>query len=125
MITVDETSNEAGELFAEGSMIVAKDAVKLWWPNGYGRQTLYNLYVKWEDDLINSIQLRDRDTMISEKIVRVGFRSVQLRQEKANDRGLMFYFLVNEIPIFMKGSNWIPSSVLPESSYDENYGKLY
>ncbi|KAL1400011.1 hypothetical protein pipiens_007783 [Culex pipiens pipiens] len=124
VITVDETSNEAGELFVEGSMIVAKEAVKLWWPNGYGRQTLYNLYVKWEDDLINSIQLRDRDTMISEKIVRVGFRSVQLRQEKANDRGLMFYFLVNEIPIFMKGSNWIPSSVLPESSYDENYVKF-
>ena len=32
--------------------------------------------------------------------------------------GLRFYFEVNGIPIFAKGSNFIPSHILPELSYN-------
>lgn len=119
---VDENTDTTGELFVEHSLTVNKSAIELWWPNGYGRQKLYNLYVKWEDNVINSIKIHDRETMIDEKVIRVGFRNIKLSQERTSD-GLMFYFIVNDVPMFMKGSNWIPSSVLPESSYDENYGK--
>ncbi|XP_058824394.1 beta-mannosidase-like [Topomyia yanbarensis] len=122
-ITVNESSNEFGELQIEHTLTIPKASVKLWWPNGYGSQKLYNLYVKWEDNLVNSIRVHDRDTLIAEKVIRVGFRNIKLSQERTSD-GLMFYFIVNDIPMFMKGSNWIPSSVLPESSYDENYVKF-
>ncbi|XP_053698686.1 beta-mannosidase isoform X1 [Sabethes cyaneus] len=123
IIAVEETTNSFGELLVEHNLTIARKDVSLWWPNGYGRQALYNLYVKWEDSQVNNIRVHNRDTLISEKVTRVGFRTVNLSQERTSD-GLMFYFIVNDIPMFMKGSNWIPSSVLPESSYDENYVKF-
>lgn len=120
---VDKSSDDSGEIFVEHTLTINKTVVDLWWPNGYGRQKLYNLYVKWEDNAINSVQLHDRESMIAEKVIRIGFRNIKLSQERTSD-GLMFYFIVNDVPMFMKGSNWIPSSVLPESSYDENYVKF-
>lgn len=32
----------------------------------------------------------------------------------AGNNGLTFYISVNHVPVFMKGSNWIPSHILPE-----------
>lgn len=43
---------------------------------------------------------------------------MELVQEPLTN-GSSFYFKVNDIPIFAKGSNWIPSSVFPELSADE------
>ncbi|XP_058443272.1 beta-mannosidase-like isoform X2 [Malaya genurostris] len=123
IVSVNRTSSDSGELLIENILTIPKEFVKLWWPNGYGTQKLYNLYVKWEDNLVNSIKVHDRETLIAEKVIRIGFRNIKLSQEETTD-GLMFYFVINGIPIFMKGSNWIPSSVLPESSYDENYVKF-
>jgi beta-mannosidase len=39
------------------------------------------------------------------------------------DNGLSFYFKINGIPMFMKGSNWIPAHILPEHSADLKKGK--
>lgn len=38
-------------------------------------------------------------------------------------KGLTFYFKVNGYPLFMKGSNWIPSNILPELSANISIGK--
>lgn len=38
--------------------------------------------------------------------------------------GLTFYFKVNGYPIFMKGSNWIPSNILPEKAQEKDESEL-
>ena len=79
----------------------------MWWPNGYGIQKLYLLNTR--------IEIEDH---IVEKKVNIGFRTIELIQEPLQ-KGLSFYFKVNEIPVFAKGSNWIPSSVFPENLANE------
>lgn len=94
-------------------MLVEKSNVVLWWPNGYGKQKLYQLRIRFNTT--------NRDTKprykLAIKAIRIAFRTIELVQENvSNDTGLSFYFKINGINIFMKGSNWIPSSILPESS---------
>ena len=40
-------------------------------------------------------------------------RTIELIEEPEYPVGNTFYFKVNDIPIFAKGSNWIPAHVLP------------
>ncbi|XP_043477175.1 beta-mannosidase [Leptopilina heterotoma] len=83
---------------------VPLESVMLWWPNGYGDQKLYNL--------ITYVQIVPYETKSMKKI---GFRTIELIQDPL-DEGLTFYFRVNNLPIFAKGSNYIPGSIFPELS---------
>ena len=62
---------------------------------------------------------------VSEKEISFGFRTVELIQEPITrgqiEDGLTFNFRINGIDLFAMGSNWIPSSVLPENSNDLEY----
>ena len=40
-------------------------------------------------------------------------RELVLVEEPTYPKGNSFYFKINGIPIFAKGSNWIPAHVLP------------
>ncbi|CAJ0581148.1 unnamed protein product, partial [Mesorhabditis spiculigera] len=88
---------------AHAEFPVEKTSVELWWPNGHGNQVLYNLTASIPG--------------AAKKTVKVGFRKVELIQDFVNDQkpewGRHFYFKVNDIPIFLKGSNWIPVATFP------------
>lgn len=112
-------SDEFGEYTVELNRTLKKNTVKRWWPNGYGDQPLYGFQIKWEDVRTNEITSRDRVFFSASKTINVGFRTVELVQEKMSN-GLSFYFKVNDVPIFMKGSNWIPSHILPEKTVNKD-----
>jgi len=82
---------------------------QLWWPNGYGEQPLYRVEVL----LLAGGQTCDRRTY------QMGLRTLELRQED-DEWGKSFTFVVNGVPIFAKGSNWIPADSFPTRISDEH-----
>jgi beta-mannosidase len=83
---------------------------KLWWPNGLGAQPLYNFRAR---SLVNN-QLTDEMT------VRTGLRTLELRQQR-DEAGQSFMFVVNGIPVFAKGGNWIPADSFPTRITKDKY----
>jgi beta-mannosidase len=94
------------------SLWIPNDTVQLWWPNGYGNQTLYTLSVYNQGQLIGSRL--------------IGFRTVELAQHTygPNIKGLSFYFVINGHPMFAKGSNWVPPDAFHERLSDERLERL-
>lgn len=102
---------------APGSNRVALDFVvprpRLWWPNGLGAQPLYSFKARL---LING---KVTDTAST----RTGLRSVELRQQP-DAKGKSFTFVINGIPIFAKGGNWIPADSFPTRITKARYRQL-
>jgi len=74
------------------------DNPQVWWPHGMGGQPLYDLDLQ----LVGS----DSTTLDGWKR-RVGFRSVRL-DTTPDEIGSAFTLVVNDVPVFARGANWIP-----------------
>ncbi len=88
--------------------------VELWWPNGYGKQSLYNYRVV----------LYRGGRAVSEKKGRCAFREVKLVQEVKDEQLTGFEFYINGVKVFAKGSNWIPADCFTGCVTKERYGEL-
>ena len=72
---------------------------ELWWPNGLGKQNMYELSIKLVED----------EKVIEEITKKIGIRTIKLilsENEKPE-----FKFAVNNFPIFLRGANWIPGEL--------------
>jgi beta-mannosidase len=86
------------------SLQVVVPDVDLWWPHDLGSQPLYDV----------SVELSDADTgeVLDGWHRRVGFRSLRL-DTTPDAIGSAFTFVINDVPVFVKGANWIPDDCFP------------
>lgn len=77
--------------------IILKDPL-LWWPKGYGEPNLYEVRC----ELIHNGEILD------EKTDRIGIRTVHLERTESAEEDGIFRFIINGIPVRLRGSNWVP-----------------
>lgn len=98
----DAAPDEKGHGYVYEAEIVVEDP-KLWWPNGYGEQSLYKLTVSVADHSAQEAVQTVEKT--------IGLRTLTVSQE-ADEWGNEFAFIVNGVKIFTKGGNYIPEDAV-------------
>jgi len=74
---------------------------QLWWPRGYGDQPLHDL----------TVALGAGDGNLDSWHRRIGLRTVSL-DTSDDEVGTAFTIVINGVPVFIKGANWIPDDHL-------------
>ncbi len=126
-----EIQSAAGEKLSTRARVVHEDLVvaeaagdgdlqltirdpHLWWPNNLGAQPLYEVIV----ELLDASQ-----AVIDTSRRRIGLRTLYLDRHP-DQWGESFQFVVNGVPFFAKGGNWIPADTFATAVTEEQYRKL-
>lgn len=93
---------EKPALFVSGALGVRIPDARLWWPRSYGEQNLYSVKL----ELLREGQVVD---CLEETI---GLRTIAVDQVmKPGDEG-EFKVIVNDTPVMLMGSNWVPMDAM-------------
>lgn len=88
-----------------GSTTLKVNNIDFWWPRGFGNQPLYQAEL---------FLLDKEEKVITTSINTLGIRTIQLDRTNTTtpQNPGKFQFVVNGIPIFVKGTNWVPLDAL-------------
>ncbi|MDT8390818.1 MAG: glycoside hydrolase family 2 protein [Lentisphaeria bacterium] len=86
----------------------------LWWPAGMGGQPLYDVRVEL---------LSGDGEVVDSQTKRVGLRTLVLDRHD-DEWGESFQFVVNGVPFFAKGANWIPADAILARRTPQLYRQL-
>ncbi len=86
---------------------------KLWWPHNIGEPYLYDI----------EVLVSKNDELIDSKTLKTGIRTIELVNEP-DDLSTSFYFKVNQVPVYMKGANYIPQNSMQDLVTDQHYEDL-
>ncbi|HEY4151729.1 MAG TPA: glycoside hydrolase family 2 protein, partial [Pseudolysinimonas sp.] len=111
--TVRASIGGASSTAAAGELSLRVPEVERWWPRGYGAPHRYPLLIELLDESA---------VVIESRILQIGFREVQL-QLTPDDDGTGMRFVVNGVPIWMRGVNWIPDDAFPHRVTRERYAE--
>ena len=91
-----------------GKAEITIDDPRLWWPNGYGAQELYDI----------TFRLYNGSCPLDTAVKSIGLRTLELCRED-DEHGQEFCFRVNGIKIFAMGANYVPMDNLISRDTDE------
>jgi beta-mannosidase len=101
---------ELGQTHLETCLEV--DAPHLWWPNGHGKQELYEAEVRLVRPSADEMN-PDEEDISDLRNVFFGIREIGLTlNESADPTALPYTFIVNGRKIYAKGWNWVPMDVM-------------
>ncbi|MET8471235.1 hypothetical protein ABZY90_23470 [Streptomyces sp. NPDC006422] len=91
------------------------DDPELWWTHDLGTPALHQVV----------IELRDGDAVVDTVTDRVGLRTLELnRAPDEEEGGRYFGFVLNGVPLFARGANWLPASSLVGSVGESTHHDL-
>ncbi len=104
------------------SLVIDVPEVTRWWPDSHGDPHTYVLTVTLgdpgEDD--PDPDLVDRSDAADRWQRRIGFRSVHIDTSE-DEIGSRWRLVVNDVPIWVRGANWIPDDCFPSRVDGDRY----
>jgi beta-mannosidase len=85
---------------------------KLWWCTGYGNAFMYRFNCAIATPKI-----------IESRPINVGLRKIELVQQK-DKLGTSFFIKLNDVPVFMKGANYVPQDVFLHRLNEVSYSAI-
>lgn len=93
---------ESRALFVAGKLTFTVPQPQLWWPRGYGNANLYHV----------TVELRQRGVVLDRITLEIGIRTAYIERTYPREDAGSFLVRVNDIPIMIKGTNWVPLDCL-------------
>ena len=97
----------------DGKATIKIENPRLWWPNGFGEQNLYDLH----------LSLLKGDCVLDTRTMTIGLRTLELSRED-DEHGQEFCIKVNGIKIFAMGANFVPIESIPSHETNERLERL-
>lgn len=90
------------------------EQARLWWPNGMGAQDLYQV----------AVQVTHQGRPVDYPEFSFGIRTIRLDTGRVDTTRRRFGLIVNDVPVFCKGADWIPADSIYARVTPQKYDAL-